>query len=65
MVELENPLVYRLHQHVKKLRRHVDDTFPYVRRKSTDYVLTTVNSFHPNISFTYEKENNSHLTFLF
>ena len=46
MVELENTLVPRLHQHVKKWRRYVDDTFAYVK---------TLNSFHPNISFTYEK----------
>ena len=65
MVELENTLVPRLPQHVKKLRCHLDGTFAYVRSKSIDYVLTTINSFHPNISFTYEKENNSHLTFLY
>ena len=27
-------------------------------------VSTTLNLFHPNISFTYEKENNSQLPFL-
>ena len=61
MVEIENTLVPRLHQHVMKLRRYVDDTFTYVKNESTDYVLTTLNSFHPNISFTYEKESNSQL----
>ena len=35
-----------------------------VRNESIDYVLTTLNLFHPNISFTYEKENKSQLTFL-
>ena len=35
-----------------------------VRNESIDYVLTTLNLFHPNISFTYEKENNSQLPFL-
>ena len=34
------------------------------RNESIDYVLTTLNLFHPNISFTYEKENKSQLTFL-
>ena len=57
LVELENILVPRLHQDVKKWRRSVDDTFAYVKNESSDYVLTTLNSFHPNISFTYEKEN--------
>ena len=63
-VELENTLVPRLHQHVKKWRRSVDDTFTYVRNKSIDYVLTTLNLFHRDICFTYEKENNSQLPFL-
>ena len=64
MVELEKTLVPRLHEHVKKWRRFVDDTFAYVRNESIDYVLTTLNLFHPNISFTYEKENKSQLAFL-
>ena len=64
MVELENTLVPRLHPHVKKWRLYVDDTFAYVKNESIDFVLTTLNSFHPNISFTYEKENNSQLPFL-
>ena len=64
MVELENTLVPRLHQHVKKWRRYVDDTFAYVKNESIDYVLTTLKSFHPNISLTYEKENNTQLMFL-
>ena len=57
MGELENKLVPRLHQDVKKWRRSVDDTFAYVKNEYSDYVLKTLNSFHPNISFTYEKEN--------
>ena len=65
MVELENALVPTLHQHVKKWRRYVDDTFAYVRNESIDYVLTTLNSFHPNISFTYKQENNNQLPFLY
>ena len=64
MVELENTLVPRLHEHVKKWRRFVDDTFAYVRNESIDYVLATLNLFHPNLSFTYEKENKSQLTYL-
>ena len=57
-------MVPRLREHVKKWRRFVDGTFAYVKNKSVDYVITTLNSFHPNISFTYEKENNSQLSFL-
>ena len=64
IVELENTLVPRLHEHVKKWKHFVDDTFAYVRNESIDYVLITFNSFHPNINLTYEKENNSQLPFL-
>ena len=64
MVELKNTLAPRVHQNVKKWRRHADDTFAYVKNESTDYVLTTFNSFHPNIIFTYGKKNSSHLPFL-
>ena len=64
MVDLENTLVPRLHENVKKWRRFVDDTFAYVRNESIDYVLTTLNSFNPDLNVTYEKENNSQLLFL-
>ena len=63
MVELENTLIPRMHQHVKKWRRYVDDTFAYVKNESIVYVLT-LKSFHPNISFTCDKENNNQLQFL-
>ena len=56
MVELENTLVAILHEHVKRWRRFVDDTFAYVSNESIDYVLTALNLFHTNISFTYEKK---------
>ena len=41
----------------------MDDTFAYVKNESIDYVLSILNSFLPNISFSYEKENNSQLQF--
>ena len=64
IMELENTLVPRLHEHVKKWKHFVDDTFAYVRNESIDYVLTTLNSFNPDLNVTYEKENNSQLLFL-
>ena len=56
MVELENTLVAILHEHVKRWRRFVDDTFAYVSNESIDYVLTELNLLHTNISFNYEKK---------
>ena len=64
MEELENTVVPSLHKHVKKWRLYVDDTFAYVKNESIDYVLATLNSFRPNLSFTNEKVNNSQLPFL-
>ena len=64
MVELKNTLVPKLKQHIKTWRRYVDDTFVYVKNGSIEYVLLVLESFHPNIKFTYEKEVNNTLPFL-
>ena len=64
MVELENTLIPRLHQHIKIQRHYVYDTFAYVKNEFIDYVLTTLNWLYSNIHFIYEKENNSQLPFL-
>ena len=59
MVELESALVPKLNDHVKKWRCFVVDTFVYVKRGSIEHVLSVLNSFHDNIEFTYEQENNN------
>ena len=64
MVELESVLVPKLNDYVKKWRCFVDVTFVYVKRGSIEYVLSVLNSFHDNIKFTYEQENNNRLPFL-
>ena len=64
MVELESVLIPKLINHVKNWRRLVNETFAYVKRGSIEYVLSVINSFHDNIKFTYEKENNSRLLFV-
>ena len=42
----------------------MDDSFVYVKRGSIENVLFVPNSFHDNIKFTYEQENNNRLPFL-
>ena len=64
MVELGSVLVPKLNDHVKKWKRFVDETFVYVKCGSIEYVLSILNSFHDNIKFTYEQENNNRLPFL-
>ena len=64
MVELESVSVSKLNDYVKKWRHFVDDTFVYIKRVLIEYVLSVLNSFHDNIKFTYEQENNNRLPFL-
>ena len=64
MVELETTLSPKLEDHVQKWRRFVDDKFAYVKIGSVEYVLLVLNSFHKNIKFTYEEEQENTLPFL-
>ena len=64
MVELETTLVPKLEDHVQKWRRFVDDTFAYVKIGSVEYDLSVLYSFHKNIKFTNEQEQNNTLRFL-
>ena len=57
MVELESVLVPKLNNHVKRCRPFVDDTFVYIKGVSIENVLSVVNSFHDNITFTDEQDN--------
>ena len=64
MVELENTRIPKLKQHIKNWRRYVDDTFVYVKNGFIEYVLSVLETFHPNIKLTYEKEVNNTPPFL-
>ena len=55
-------LVRKLKQH--NWRHYVDDTFVYLKNGFMEYVLSVLETFHPNIKFTYEKEFNNTLPFL-
>ena len=64
MVELETRIVPILGNIVLKWKRFVDETIGYVKNVSIDIVLLKLNSFHPNIQFTYEVEEENKLPFL-
>ena len=64
MVELERNLLPMLPQYMTSWKRYIDDTISYVKVDCIENVLNTLNSFHANISFTYEQECDSMISFL-
>ena len=63
-VELERNLLPTLFQYMTSWKRCVDDTISYVKFDCIESALNTLNSFHANISFTYEQECDSMISFL-
>ena len=43
---------------------YVDDTFSFMKANQQTEVLRKLNSFHPSIQFTYEREKNKSISFL-
>ena len=64
MVELERNLLPTIFQHTTSWRRYVDDTISYVKVDFIENLLNVLNSFHANISFTYEQECDGMISFL-
>ena len=64
MVELERSLVPKLSNYIKFWKRFADDMITFANIEAIDHILTVLNSFDPNIQFTYEIEENSKLPFL-
>ncbi|XP_057310566.1 uncharacterized protein LOC130648530 [Hydractinia symbiolongicarpus] len=64
MVELEKEIVPKLENSVKFWKRYVDDTICFVKENQINNVLVTLNSYHSNIQFTYEVENDNYIAFL-
>ena len=64
MVELEKTLVPQLEDTVSLWYRYVDDTFTFIKKGCVESVLERLNSFHPSIKFTFEKEVDGSIAFL-
>ena len=64
MVCLEWSLVPVLKDQLSFWKWYVHNTITFIKIWSAEYALLILNSFHPNIEFTYETEVNSKLTFL-
>ena len=49
---------------VKFWKRYVDETVAVVKIGSVEYIISKLNSYHPNIQFTHEIEQDHQLAFL-
>ena len=64
MCELENTIIPTLANDVDMWTRYVDDTFAFMKANQPTEILRKLNSFHPSIQFTYEKEKYKSISFL-
>ena len=64
MVHLEETIVPKLQSSMPQWRRYVDDTFTVVKKGKLNEIINALNTFHPNISFTHEVEEESKMAFL-
>ena len=64
VVELEARIIPTLGNMVFNWKSFVNDTIGYVKNGSVDIILSKLNSFHPNIQFTYEIQEEHKLPFL-
>ena len=64
MVELEKRIASSVTDSIFHWRRYVDDMFVFVKKGCVERVLTHLNSFHKNVRFTYELENQDRLPFV-
>jgi hypothetical protein len=61
--ELEENIV-STDQNIRFYRRYVDDIFAIVKSRFIPHVLKQLNSFHHNVQFTVEEENDGTIAFL-
>ena len=64
MSELENTIISTLGDKIQHWSRYVDDTFAFIKPETEKEIQQKLNSFHKNIKFTYEFEQNNKISFL-
>ena len=64
MCELENNIIPNLGNKVHHWTRYVDDTFAFIKPNTENEIQQALNSFHDNIKFTYELEQDNKISFL-
>ena len=64
MTPLEEEVIPKLTLYLFNWKRYVDDTHAYANPQKVDFILTKLDSYHPNIQFTFKLEKNKQITFL-
>ena len=64
MCELENTIIPKLGDKICHWKRYVDDTFAFIKPNTEKEIQQSLNSFHENIQFTYEREQANQISFL-
>ena len=64
MISLEEGMLPSINKHVAHWKRYIDDTHAYTDPSKIEFVLEKLNSYHLNIQFTHEIEENQKITFL-
>ena len=59
MVELETKLVPTLSEKVSLWQHYMDEIFKFIKKTEFESVKIVLNSFHDDIKFTHENENDS------
>ena len=55
MVHLENTIVLSLHEYFSFWKRYLDDIRCFLKIGTINYIITALNNFDANVTFTYEK----------
>ena len=63
MCELENDILPQLENHMVLWHLYVDDTFTFINPNIMNNVLDKLNTYHPNVQFTYEIEKLNKISF--
>ena len=64
MTSLEEEVITKLMPYLCNWKRYVDDTYANVNPEKIDFILKKLNSYHPNVQFTFELEKRKQITFL-
>ena len=64
MISLEEKVLPKVSSYLCFWKRYVDDIYTYVVPEMIDFILKELKSYHPNIKFTYELEEDNKIVFL-